>query len=343
MSHRPRRPTHASHEDHAAGRRHDLRGVPGQRAARATAAPGVKRAAVNLMTHEATVPTTRRRPIPREAGRRDQRDRLRLAPAVADVGRRPRTKRASRRRRASTPTLRLKSIVSLALGAVAMIVSMPLMGGGVHGARDARQRSADRAGRCASLDPPLRAALPWLYAIAPRPAACAAGGHRGRDGVGRPALLHRARGRAPPPHRRHEHADRDRHRRGVRLFAWSRPLRPACSCAERRATRRLLRSGHHHHRAGPARQRHGGAREAHDDARAAPAREAAAVHRARAARRTATWTCRSPRSRRRRRHRPAGRTHSRWTASSRQRQPAPWTNRCSPANRCRWTSSPAIA
>ena len=108
-----------------------MRGVPGQRAARADRDARRGKAAVNLMMHEATVHYD-------PAG-----DRLRrkLVAAINDTGYvvapagtastgSADDESASRRRRASTRTLLHKSLVSLALGAVAMVASMPLMGGG---------------------------------------------------------------------------------------------------------------------------------------------------------------------------------------------------------------------
>ncbi len=64
--------------------------------------------------------------------------------------------------RAETSQLQRKAFVSLAFGAVAMVLSMPLMtahgGGHVHTAGDPFMRWAS-----SYLDPPLRAALPFLY------------------------------------------------------------------------------------------------------------------------------------------------------------------------------------
>ena len=88
-----------------------------------------------------------------------------------------------------------------------------------------------------------------------------------RDDVGRAAFL-RARLEGPsPPHRRHEHADRHRHGRGLPLFRWPTIRTRAASCGGVR--RRVLRGGDHHHRAGAARQRDGSARQAQHHARAA--------------------------------------------------------------------------
>ncbi len=71
---------------------------------------------------------------------------------------------ANGRRRASTRRLRTRSLASLALGALAMVASMPLMSGGGHG-----EHSGDPllAWTMRVLDPPMRAAAPWLYALPP--------------------------------------------------------------------------------------------------------------------------------------------------------------------------------
>ena len=128
-----------------------------------TAAPGVSKAAVNLMMHEATVHYDPAATSPEK-----------LVAAINDTG------YVSQLPAAGTDTttadddrdraqardytdLRLRSLVSLLLGAMAMIASMPLMGG-PHGAH-----SGDPliAWSMRVLDAPLRAAAPWLYAIDP--------------------------------------------------------------------------------------------------------------------------------------------------------------------------------
>ena len=100
-----------------------------------------------------------------------------------------------------------------------MIASMPLMGGGHVDIGGTHAGDPLIAWTMRVLDPPLRRLLPWLYAIDPADAALRAARRDDlRDGLGGPALL-RPRVEGPaPPHGRHEHADRDRHRRGVRLF-----------------------------------------------------------------------------------------------------------------------------
>ena len=128
-----------------------------------TAAPGVSKAAVNLMMHEATVHYD---PSATSPGK--------LVEAINDTGYVSRVPAAD----ASFATadddreqsqaheyadLRWKATVSLVLGAVAMIVSMPLMSG-PHGGH-----SSDPliAWTMRVFDAPLRAAVPWLYAIDP--------------------------------------------------------------------------------------------------------------------------------------------------------------------------------
>jgi Cu+-exporting ATPase len=131
-----------------------------------TKAPGVTNAAVNLMMHEATVhfdPTAT--------------DPTRIVAAINDTGyvsRLPAAADASagaddereRQQRQEYATLRAKALVSLALGALAMLVSMPLMGGAAPHA----DHSGDPLLRwtMTAIDPPVRAALPWLYAVDPQ-------------------------------------------------------------------------------------------------------------------------------------------------------------------------------
>ena len=98
-----------------------------------TAAPGVTKAAVNLMMHEATVHYDPAATDP-----------AKLVDAINETGyvsRLPSPASATAdddaREQAQAreyAELRLKALVSLVLGAVAMIASMPLMGGGAHGA-----------------------------------------------------------------------------------------------------------------------------------------------------------------------------------------------------------------
>ncbi len=130
-----------------------------------TAAPGVTKAVVNLMTHEATINYD-----PAATGPE------RLVAAINDTGyvsRLPRDRDAElsadddreRRQRVEYDTLRTKSLISLLLGAAAMVASMPLMGGAsLHAAH-----TGDPLLRWTMtvIDPPVRRLLPWLYAIDP--------------------------------------------------------------------------------------------------------------------------------------------------------------------------------
>ena len=126
-----------------------------------TATPGVSKAAVNLMMHEATVQYDPAATSPQQlvaaindTGYVSHLPAADAEPAAADDDR----ERAQAREYAS---LRLKSLVSLGLGAIAMVISMPLMGG-PHGSH-----SSDPliAWTMRVIDPPLRAMAPWLYAI----------------------------------------------------------------------------------------------------------------------------------------------------------------------------------
>ena len=128
-----------------------------------TAAPGVSKAAVNLMMHEATVHYDPVATSPEK-----------LVAAINDTGYashlpagESETTTAGDERDSAQAheyaQLRLKSAVSLLLGATAMVASMPLMGG-PHGSH-----SSDPliAWTMRVLDAPLRAGVPWLYAIDP--------------------------------------------------------------------------------------------------------------------------------------------------------------------------------
>jgi len=131
-----------------------------------TRQPGVTRAAVNLMMHEATVHFDPAATSPAQ-----------LVAAINDTGYVSRLPVAAdttsladdereRQQRHEYDTLRAKSLGSLAIGAVAMIASMPLMGGmAPHAAH-----SGDPLLRwtMTAIDPPIRAAVPWLYAIDPQ-------------------------------------------------------------------------------------------------------------------------------------------------------------------------------
>lgn len=128
--------------------------------------PGVTKAAVNLMMNEATVHFD---PAATSPGQ--------LVAAINDIGYVSRLPLAAdatssaddqrqQQHRREYETLRAKSLVSLAIGAVAMMASMPLMGG--------RSPHAEHAGdpllrwAMTAVDPTVRAAVPWLYALAPQ-------------------------------------------------------------------------------------------------------------------------------------------------------------------------------
>jgi len=127
-----------------------------------TAAPGVAKAAVNLMTHEATVHYDPAATSPEQ-----------LVAAINDTGyvsHLPTAGTASaddereRTQAREYSALLTKAVVSLLLGALAMIASMPLMSGGAHG-----EHSSDPliAWTMRVLDPPIRRVWPALYAVDP--------------------------------------------------------------------------------------------------------------------------------------------------------------------------------
>lgn len=127
-----------------------------------TAAPGVAKAAVNLLSHEATVyyDPSATNPEALVAAINDTGYESRLpatessAASEDDAGERSQAREYS--------VLLRKSVASVALGALSMIASMPLMAGGGH-----REHAGDPliAWTMRVLDPPLRLAMPWLYAI----------------------------------------------------------------------------------------------------------------------------------------------------------------------------------
>ena len=193
-----------------------------------TAAPGVTKAAVNLMLNEATVHYDPAATDP-----------AKLVAAINETGyvsHLPSTGSAVAQDDAREQTLareytelRLKAAVSLVLGAIAMLMSMPLMGAHVT------QHAGDPliAWMMRVVDPPLRRGR----AVAVRDRAHQADGfpalrHRVRDDVGRPPLLRSRLAGAAPPDGEHEHADRHRHRRGVPVFG-DRALRAATCSPEK--------------------------------------------------------------------------------------------------------------
>ncbi len=131
-----------------------------------TKAPGVSKAAVNLMMNEATVHFDPALTSPTQlvAAINDTGYGSRL-PVAADATTAADDER-ERQQRLEYESLRNKSLVTLGLGAAAMVASMPLMGG--------MSGHADHAGdpllqwTMTAIDPPVRAALPWLYAIDPQ-------------------------------------------------------------------------------------------------------------------------------------------------------------------------------
>jgi len=137
-----------------------------------TQAPGVSKAAVNLMMNEATVhfDAALTNPTQLVAAINDTGYMSRL-PVAADATSGADDER-ERQQRHEYETLRTKSLVSLIFGAVAMLASMPLMGPSTSlGASGAHaEHSGDPLLRwtMTAIDPPVRAALPWLYAIDPQ-------------------------------------------------------------------------------------------------------------------------------------------------------------------------------
>ena len=129
-----------------------------------TATPGVTKAAVNLMTHEATVLYDPAATDPEKlvAAINDTGYVSHLPAADTSTVAEDDAREQAQAREYST--LLTKSVVSVILGALAMIASMPLMSGGGHG-----EHSGDPliAWTMRVLDPPIRRALPGLYAIDP--------------------------------------------------------------------------------------------------------------------------------------------------------------------------------
>jgi len=128
-----------------------------------TKAPGVSKAAVNLMMQEATVhfDPAATNPALLVAAINDT-GYLSHLPTAGDSGVNADDERERGQRR-EYETLRAKSLVSLVMGAAAMLASMPLMGGAAPHAEHSGDPLLAWAMR--AVDPPVRAALPWLYAI----------------------------------------------------------------------------------------------------------------------------------------------------------------------------------
>ncbi len=135
-----------------------------QGALRAT--PGVTQAVVNLMTHDATVvyQPSLVTPAGLVAAVNQTGYGSHLPAPVSDATADQARERAERDQYRD---LLAKALVSLALGFAAMVISMPLMGGvathDAHGGGDPLLAWMMRV-----VDPPLRSAFPWLYAVDPR-------------------------------------------------------------------------------------------------------------------------------------------------------------------------------
>jgi Cu+-exporting ATPase len=137
-----------------------------------TAAPGVAKAAVNLMTHEATVHYDPAATSP-----------VKLVEAINETGYVSHLPTAGssttaddevreRTQAREYSALLAKAVVSFLLGAFAMIASMPLMGGGAHpstalGAGGEHSSDPLIAWTMRVLDPPMRAMWPALFAVDP--------------------------------------------------------------------------------------------------------------------------------------------------------------------------------
>jgi Cu+-exporting ATPase len=129
-----------------------------------TRQPGVADAAVNLMTNDATVAYDPSRTSPEALV--DTIKSTGYGASLPTPGASAMAEQDARdaARAAELAELRRRVYVSLALGAIAMLLSMPLMTAyahlGLEHMADPFMRWAMRV-----IDPPLRGALPWLYAI----------------------------------------------------------------------------------------------------------------------------------------------------------------------------------
>ena len=241
-----------------------------------TATPGVAKAAVNLMTHEATVHYDPAATDPAQ-----------LVAAINDTGYVVAPARRRRRDRAADDDAREQAQAREYAHAAHQVARQP----GPRRGRDDRvdaadeQRRAWRAfaaircspGRCACSIRRCGRAAPWLYAIDPHtlPIALLAATVFVMAWAGRHFYVRAWKGL------RHRTADMNTliaiGTGAAFLYSVAATLAPELFVDGRRPARRLLRSGHHHHRAGAARQRDGSARQAQHHARPAPARDAAAV------------------------------------------------------------------
>jgi Cu+-exporting ATPase len=134
-----------------------------QGALRAT--PGVTHAAVNLMTHEATVvyQPSLVTPAALVAAVNETGYVAHLPAPASDTAEDEARDRAERDQYRD---LLVKALASLALGGLAMVITMPLMGGG--SGHDAHGGDPLLAWMMRLVDPPLRTLWPGLYAIDPR-------------------------------------------------------------------------------------------------------------------------------------------------------------------------------
>ncbi len=123
-------------------------------------APGVRGATVNLMTEQATVAYDPAATTPEELLETVRSTGYGAELPSADRSAFEEQEAQDRSREAEYRRLRFRSLVSLGIGAVAMLLSMPLMGAGLHGATDPVMNWVMQ-----TLEPTLRGVMPWLYAI----------------------------------------------------------------------------------------------------------------------------------------------------------------------------------
>lgn len=128
--------------------------------------PGVLDAAVNLMTHSAAVTYDPRAVAPDTLLERIRRTGYSAELPSSDLSAVDAQLAQDAEHLREYRALRRKAIVSLAIGVVAMIVSMPLMAAAAHSGMGS---VADPFMRWTMnvLDPTLRRALPWLYLVTP--------------------------------------------------------------------------------------------------------------------------------------------------------------------------------
>lgn len=128
--------------------------------------PGVLDATVNLMTNNATVAYDPSRIAPEELVARIEKTGYGASLPVSGRSASEEQDAQDAARRSELDELRHKMIVAAIAGALAMIVSMPLMSANAHLGMGA---TADpfMTWSMRVLDPALRRALPWLYAISP--------------------------------------------------------------------------------------------------------------------------------------------------------------------------------